>query len=61
MWENQWLVWGGLFYILTGVEEIWWGIWIWLLLLNQIHWIRLAWYGYKKSGEKDGNKKEKKE
>ena len=61
MWENQWLVWGGLFYILTGVEEIWWGIWIWLLLLNQIHWIRLAWYGYKKSGKKDGSKKERKE
>ena len=45
-WENQWLLFGGLLYVAFGVNLFLY-IWIWLLLLNQIHWIRLAYQGYK--------------
>ena len=47
-WENQWLVFAGLIYTIFGIN-IFLYIWIWLLALNQIHWIRLAWDGYRKS------------
>jgi len=47
-WENQWLVFGGLIYVCLQINLFLY-IWIWLLLLNQIHWIRLAIYGYKKA------------
>ena len=47
-WENQWLVYAGLLYTLFGVN-LFLEVWIWLILLNQIHWIRLAWNGYKKA------------
>jgi hypothetical protein len=57
MWENQWLILGGLLAIFTGSGAIWWGIWGWLLFLNQLHWIRLALYGYRKSGELDRGKR----
>ena len=56
MWENQWLVWGGLLYLLIKINNIWWMIWLWLLFLNQIHWIRLAILGYKKSIEMDNDR-----
>ena len=47
-WENQWLVFGGLIYVLFGLNLFLY-IWIWLVLLNQIHWIRLAYMGYQKT------------
>jgi phosphatidylglycerophosphate synthase len=45
-WENQWLIFGGLFYVLFEIN-IFLEIWVWLLMLNQIHWVRLAYKGYK--------------
>ena len=45
-WENQWLIFAGLIYVLFKIN-IFLYIWIWLLLLNQIHWVRLAFKGYK--------------
>jgi len=45
IWENQWLIFGGLIYILFNIN-VYLYIWVWLLLLNQLHWIRLAYMGY---------------
>ena len=45
-WENQWLLFGGLIYVLFDYNLFMY-IWIWLLLLNQIHWVRLAYDGYR--------------
>ncbi len=47
-WENQWLIFTGLIYVLFKINLFFY-VWIWLIMLNQIHWIRLAWYGYKKT------------
>jgi phosphatidylglycerophosphate synthase len=44
-WENQWLVIAGLIYVVSGINLFLY-IWIWLLFLSQIHWIRLAYKGY---------------
>ena len=46
IWENQWLIFAGLVYVFWKIDLFLY-VWIWLLLLNQIHWIRLAFYGYK--------------
>jgi len=47
-WENQWLIFTGLIYVLFKINLFFY-VWIWLIMLNQIHWIRLAWYGYEKA------------
>jgi phosphatidylglycerophosphate synthase len=52
-WENQWLIFSGLIYVLFKIN-IFLYIWIWLFLLNQIHWIRLAYEGYHKCLIKKG-------
>ncbi len=44
-WENQWLIFGGLIYSLFGLNVFLY-IWIWLLILNQIHWIRIGYRGF---------------
>jgi len=45
MWENQWLIFSGLLYMLFDINLFIY-VWIWLLLLSQIHWIRIAYKGY---------------
>lgn len=45
VWENQWLIFSGLLYVLFGIN-LYLYIWIWILMLNQLHWIRLAYTGY---------------
>ena len=47
-WENQWLLITGLIYVLFNINLFLY-VWIWLLMLNQIHWIRLAIHGCKKT------------
>ncbi len=52
IWENQWLLFSGLFYFLFHIDTFL-VVWIWLLLLNQMHWMRLAYKGYKDAKDKD--------
>ena len=52
IWENQWLLFSGMSYFLFHINTFL-AVWIWLLLLNQIHWVRLAYKGYKDATRKD--------
>jgi len=46
IWENQWLLFAGIMYAIFGINLFLY-VWVWLLLLNQLHWVRLAYKGYK--------------
>jgi len=52
IWENQWLLFSAMFYFLFHINTFL-AVWIWLLMLNQIHWIRLVIQGYQNAIRKD--------